>query len=193
MFFPSLGRADRPRKTVTFIGRKRGVSRSACVLQYLYPTCPGAPFIQFIPSSVAALPAPPLTTMTMMNLDSSLDDMIKAAPRQRRGGGGGKKGGGKKGGGEKVVPKPKPGKNAGGVRQKVIAKPRRGPSGGRSVTAMAVDAMDTWQHDMFQDGGRGPRGGGRGPQGGAKLIISNLHFNVSNQDIKASERLPRVD
>ena len=72
------------------------------------------------------------------------------------------------------------------MRAKVIAKPRRGPSGGRSVVA----AMDTWQHDMYQGGGGRAAGrmGGGAPGGGgsAKLIISNLHFNVSNQDIKAS-------
>ena len=79
------------------------------------------------------------------------------------------------------------------MRAKVIAKPRRGPSGGRSVVA----AMDTWEHDMYQGGGGG-RAAGRGGVGGrmgggapgaggsAKLIISNLHFNVSNQDVKAS-------
>jgi hypothetical protein len=37
-------------------------------------------------------------------------------------------------------------------------------------------AVDTWAHDKF-----------KGPQGGsAKLIISNLHPNVTNQDIKVS-------
>jgi hypothetical protein len=50
---------------------------------------------------------------------------------------------------------------------------------------------------MYQGGGRGggapARGANQGavPQGAsssAKLIISNLHFNVSNQDVKASHR-----
>ena len=36
--------------------------------------------------------------------------------------------------------------------------------------------VDTWAHDKFK---------GPGPAGGtAKLIISNLHPNVNNQDIK---------
>lgn len=123
-----------------------------------------------------------------MNLDASLDDMIKSAPRNKKGGrGGGAKKSGGGGGGNKNIPKPK---DAGGVRAKVITKPRRGPSGGRSVVA----AMDTWEHDMYQGGGRaGGRGvagrigvGAPGGGGSAKLIISNLHYNVSNQDVKAS-------
>lgn len=130
-----------------------------------------------------------------MNLDASLDDMIKSAPRNKKGGrgGGAKKSGGGGGGGNKNVPKPKGGRGgggAGGIRAKVIAKPRRGPSGGRSVAA----AMDTWEHDMYQGGdragGRGVAGriggGAPGGAGSAKLIISNLHYNVSNQDVKAS-------
>jgi hypothetical protein len=142
-------------------------------------------------------------TMSSMNLDASLDDMIKAAPRKGGAGGrGGKggdrkpKGGGKEGGGGKSIPKPRNGgggggRGAGGVRAKVIAKPRRGPTGGRSV------ANANWDHDMYQ-GGNGGNGGGRsvsarigggaggGGGGSAKLLIGNLHFNVSNQDVKAS-------
>jgi hypothetical protein len=45
---------------------------------------------------------------------------------------------------------------------------------------MAVD--DAWQHDRFQGGNRGPRAGGGG--GGARLVVSNLHFNVTNADVK---------
>lgn len=137
--------------------------------------------------------------MSSMNLDASLDDMIKAAPRKKGGRGGGGGGARQKGGAKKVVPKPRVGggggRGAGGVRAKVIAKPRRGPSGGRAV---AVAAMDTgaWEHDMFQGGGRGRGvagriGGGAPPGGGsAKLVVSNLHYNVSNQDVKASHRAP---
>jgi len=47
---------------------------------------------------------------------------------------------------------------------------------------MAVDGA--WAHDKFQGGrGRGPAVGGS-----AKLAISNLHFNVTNQDIKVRRR-----
>ena len=53
---------------------------------------------------------------------------------------------------------------------------------------MAVD--DMWEHDRFAGGGG--RGGvnlvGRqlgGSESGAKLIISNLHHAVTQQDIKA--------
>ena len=98
-----------------------------------------------------------------MDIDQSLDAMIKSAPK-KKGGGGGKK---------KAKPGPKgqttPGKKVGGVKTKVIAKARRGPK----ASAMAVD---TWAHDKFK---------GPGLAGGtAKLIISNLHPNVTNQDIK---------
>tara|TARA_B110000977_G_scaffold200965_1_gene293393 strand:- start:30263 stop:30586 length:324 start_codon:yes stop_codon:yes gene_type:complete len=99
-----------------------------------------------------------------MDIDQSLDAMIKSAPKKGpKGAGGGKK---------KAKPakgKGPVGKKVGGVKTKVIAKPRRGPK----ANAMAVD---TWAHDKF-----------KGPQGGsAKLIISNLHPNVTNQDIKVS-------
>ena len=131
-------------------------------------------------------------------MDTSLDDMIKAAPKAGRGGGGGRGDGGGRG------PKKAGGRGGGNsgvaVRSKVIAKPRRGPTGGRAV-AMAVDDRDrrgggggggggNWGLDMFEGGGRGgistrPGSGGR-DAGGGKLIISNLHFSVSNMDIKAS-------
>ncbi|KAG8655355.1 THO complex subunit 4A [Manihot esculenta] len=45
----------------------------------------------------------------------------------------------------------------------------------------------TWQHDMFADQGVGYPGlAGRSPaiETGTKLYISNLHFGVSNEDIK---------
>ena len=89
-----------------------------------------------------------------MDIDQSLDAMIKSAPKKQGGGAGGKK---------KAKPGPKgkttPGKKVGGVKTKVIAM-----------------AVDTWAHDKFK---------GPGPAGGtAKLIISNLHPNVTNQDIK---------
>ena len=57
------------------------------------------------------------------------------------------------------------------------------------ATAMAVD--DMWEHDRFAGGGG--RGGGGvnlvgrslGGDSGAKLLISNLHHAVTQQDIKA--------
>ena len=99
-----------------------------------------------------------------MDIDQSLDAMIKSAPKKKGGGAGGTK---------KAKPGPKatttPGTKVGGVKTKVIAKARRGPK----ANAMVVD---TWAHDKFK---------GPGPAGGtAKLIISNLHPNVTNQDIK---------
>ena len=55
---------------------------------------------------------------------------------------------------------------------------------------MAVDSL--WEHDRFE-GGRGRGGGGVNlvgralapAEGGAKLLISNLHHAVTQQDIKA--------
>jgi hypothetical protein len=104
-----------------------------------------------------------------MDIDQSLDAMIKAAPK-KRGGAVGKK---KKNSAAKTTPK----KQVGGVKAKVIAKPRRGPK----ASAMVVDGA--WTHDMF-------RGGGGGGQQGAKLMISNLHPNVTNQDIKVRAASP---
>ena len=96
-----------------------------------------------------------------MDIDQSLDAMIKAAPK-KKGGGGGKK---------KAKPGPKgqttPGKKVGGVKTKVIAKARRGPK----ASAMAVDGA--WTHDKFQ-----------GQGGATKLAVSNLHVNVTNQDVR---------
>jgi hypothetical protein len=47
-----------------------------------------------------------------------------------------------------------------------------------------------WQHDMFQSpaavGGRGGRGGGAGGQRTTKLMISNLDYGVSTDDIKVN-------
>ena len=100
-----------------------------------------------------------------MDIDQSLDAMIKSAPKKR---GGGKK----KNSAAKTTQK-----KVGGVKAKVIAKPRRGPK----ASAMVVDGA--WTHDMF-------RGGGGGGQQGAKLMISNLHPNVTNQDIKVRAASP---
>jgi len=48
--------------------------------------------------------------------------------------------------------------------------------------------MDAWQHDKF-GGGAGNvnvvRKGGAGDAAGTKLLISNLHPNVTTQDVKA--------
>ena len=100
----------------------------------------------------------------------ALDDLIKKAPKKPRPNK--KKAAAGKGKGTPAK------KGPGGVKAKVIGKARRGPRGGNASVAMAVDGA--WAHDKFQGGrGRGPAVGGS-----AKLAISNLHFNVTNQDIK---------
>ena len=46
---------------------------------------------------------------------------------------------------------------------------------------MMVD-NDSWEHDMYEvQQPRAPRGGF---ETGTKLLISNLHYNVSDEDIK---------
>lgn len=116
----------------------------------------------------------PHPTAANMDIDQSLDDMIKKAPKKPRPNK--KKAAAAKG---KATPAKK---GPRGVKAKVIGKAKRGPRGGNASVAMAVDGA--WQHDKFQ-GGRG-RAGGSG-----KLAISNLHFNVTNQDIKVRRR-PRL-
>ena len=119
----------------------------------------------------------PHPTAANMDIDQSLDDMIKKAPKKPRPNT--TKAAAAKG---KATPAKK---GPGGVKAKVIGKARRGPRGGNASVAMAVDGA--WQHDKFQGGrGRGPVAGGSG-----KLAISNLHFNVTNQDIKVRRR-PRL-
>ena len=94
-----------------------------------------------------------------MDIDQSLDAMIKSAPAKKKGGAGGKKRP------KKAAPAPK--NKVDGVKAKVIAKPRRGPK----ASAMAVDGA--WTHDKFQ-----------GQGGATKLAVSNLHVNVTNQDVR---------
>ena len=109
-----------------------------------------------------------------MDMDMALDDLIKKAPKKPRPNK--KKAAAGKGKGTPAK------KGPGGVKAKVIGKARRGPRGGNASVAMAVDGA--WAHDKFQGGrGRGPAVGGS-----AKLAISNLHFNVTNQDIKVRRR-----
>ena len=109
-----------------------------------------------------------------MDMDMALDDLIKKAPKKPRPSK--KKAAAGKGKGTPAK------KGPGGVKAKVIGKARRGPRGGNASVAMAVDGA--WAHDKFQGGrGRGPAVGGS-----AKLAISNLHFNVTNQDIKVRRR-----
>nr|XP_039248110.1 THO complex subunit 4-like [Styela clava] len=112
-------------------------------------------------------------------IDLSLDDIIsqnKKGRGGRRGGGGGgrgrfggrggarrdgRRGGG--GGGGRRGGRPAPYKRSGGVPD------------------------DKWDHDMYSGGGAGPvrrTGGARGNIGGTgKLLVSNLDFGVSDQDI----------
>ena len=97
--------------------------------------------------------------VSTMDIDQSLDAMIKSAPAKKKGGAGGKKRP------KKAAPAPK--NKVGGVKAKVIAKPRRGPK----ASAMAVDGA--WTHDKFQ-----------GQGGATKLAVSNLHVNVTNQDVR---------
>jgi len=120
-------------------------------------------------------------------IDQSLDDIIKKTKGPGRGGGRGRGrggrgagGGGRGGGGAKRVPG---GRGAGGAS-------RGGPGGrggrrggGRGATRSPYvrgNADRSWDHDMF-DGPR--RGGISTPAATAKLVVSNLDFGVSNNDV----------
>jgi len=110
-------------------------------------------------------------------LDLSLDDII-ATNKSKGGRGGGKA---KQPRGLQVKNKPAIGKKAG--------RGNAGPSA-RAV-AMAIDQV--WQHDKFPGQGvpmvnvslkGGNAAGGAAQDTGAKLLVSNLHFNVTQQDVK---------
>jgi len=125
-------------------------------------------------------------------LDKSLDEIIKErAPAKKkegskggRGGRGGRgdsgRGGGRGGRGGRAMGAP--------IRGKAIAKPARAvavPARPKPALRKNIRMMvdnDSWEHDMYDvQQPRAPRGG---YETGTKLHISNLHYDVSNEDIK---------
>jgi len=116
-------------------------------------------------------------------IDQSLDDIIKKT-KGPRGGGRGRARGSKRGGGE------------GGGRGRRVSGGRgrggasRGGPGGRGgrrggggqprSAYVRGNSEGAWGHDMFD----GPRRGGVAQSSGpAKLVVSNLDFGVSNNDV----------
>lgn len=54
---------------------------------------------------------------------------------------------------------------------------------------MVVDDDEMWQHDMYQvQHTRQAPVRGEAIETGTKLLISNLHFNVSDDDVKVRDR-----
>jgi len=102
-------------------------------------------------------------------MDKSLDDIIQTQPRRGRGRGMRGSGFGRRGYGRPIAVRA----GAGGAS---FTRPGRIPDG-------------QWQHDGFNgDGGVSIRrmggGGGSVAQSTAKLLVSNLDFNVSDSDIQ---------
>jgi len=113
-------------------------------------------------------------------VDMSLDDIIKSnrssfkTGRGGRGAGGPRRGGGGRARGARASGPPRKAFSTGAGRKFAPkgspAKKSNGSSG------------DRWQHDKF----RGPAANGTGPSrdGSSKLTISNLHYGVSDADIR---------
>eukprot|EP00190_Bangiopsis_sp_CCMP1999_P002199 CAMPEP_0198737152 /NCGR_PEP_ID=MMETSP1475-20131203/67718_1 /TAXON_ID= ORGANISM="Unidentified sp., Strain CCMP1999" /NCGR_SAMPLE_ID=MMETSP1475 /ASSEMBLY_ACC=CAM_ASM_001111 /LENGTH=683 /DNA_ID=CAMNT_0044501009 /DNA_START=900 /DNA_END=2951 /DNA_ORIENTATION=- len=107
-----------------------------------------------------------------MNVDKSLDDIIKAERSKRnnaRRGDGARRGRGAR----KIVTTP-------GYSRSIQKGSRR------RNDAMDIDRLEKWQHDKFQSDDRGGKRG-RGAKGdastGAKIIVGNLDYKVTHGDI----------
>jgi len=116
-------------------------------------------------------------------IDQSLDDIIKKNKPARgggrgRGGRGGRGGSGGRGG---RGPRVSGARGGGGASRGGRGGRRGGGRGGASRTPYVRGNADrSWDHDMF-DGPR--RGGVATASATAKLIVSNLDFGVSNNDV----------
>lgn len=114
-------------------------------------------------------------------IDMSLDDIIK---KNKTGKGG--RGGGGRGGGASRRGRGGASRGAGGARR--VSGGRGAGRGGRRGAGITRKSSYTrgnpnasWNHDMY-DGPR--RGGVSSSSGPTKLIVSNLDFGVSNNDIQ---------
>lgn len=116
-------------------------------------------------------------------IDQSLDDIIKKNKGPRGGGRGrgrggrGGGGGGRGGGGARRVPG---GRGGGGASRGGRGGRRGGGRGAPRSPYVRGNADRSWDHDMY-DGPR--RGGIASPMASAKLVVSNLDFGVSNNDV----------
>jgi len=119
-------------------------------------------------------------------IDMSLDDIIKKNKGGRGGGRGrgGRRGGGGRGGGAGRGARRTSGGVSGG-RGRGGRGGRRMAGGGRGGRSRSPyvrgNAEGNWSHDMYD----GPRRGGVAISSGpTKLVVSNLDFGVSNNDIQ---------
>jgi len=114
-------------------------------------------------------------------IDQSLDDIIKKN-KSSRGGGRGRGRGGRGGGGAGRGARRVSGGRGGGGASRGGRGGRRGGSRGTPRSPYVRGNADgSWNHDLF-DGPR--RGGVASPSSGpAKLVVSNLDFGVSNNDV----------
>eukprot|EP00243_Klebsormidium_subtile_P012484 TRINITY_DN7660_c0_g1_i2.p1 TRINITY_DN7660_c0_g1~~TRINITY_DN7660_c0_g1_i2.p1 ORF type:complete len:272 (+),score=49.77 TRINITY_DN7660_c0_g1_i2:155-970(+) len=118
----------------------------------------------------------------MSNLDVSLDDLIKKNKTGARGGARGGRGGGRGGAGRTGTDNPYGGGRSGPVRR---ANTRAAFRAAPYARQPAAPAGDVWAHDLYQDGpAYAPGARPMEIQTGTKLFISNLDYNVSNDDIK---------
>mmetsp|Transcript_16825 Transcript_16825/g.23244 ORF Transcript_16825/g.23244 Transcript_16825/m.23244 type:complete len:279 (+) Transcript_16825:131-967(+) len=130
-------------------------------------------------------------------LDKSLDDIIKESKSSGGRGRGGGRGGKNKNAGRAVGrgDGSKGGRGGRGVgrdsrkdfvRSRPISKPARsGPKQGMNPRSFRMTVQnDMWSHDMYEVAPSRiapPRGN---IETGTKLMITNLHFNVSDEDVK---------
>jgi len=144
-------------------------------------------------------------------LDLSLDDIIGSSKPKREGRGrAGGRGAGRSRGVlvKPTISKPRPVRGGGvSVRLRGGAAARMGVRSGAATLGMrcahreqarAVDMAidDVWEHDKFP----GRRAGtlnvvtktAGAAAGGAKLLVSNLHQNVTTHDVKARQRERRA-
>merc|ERR1712072_463881 len=121
-------------------------------------------------------------------IDMSLDDIIKKNKGGRGGGrgrGGRSRGGGRGGGGGRGARRTSGGVSGGRGRGGARGGRRMagGGRGGRSRSPyVRGNAEGNWSHDMYDGPNR--RGGVAVSSGPTKLVVSNLDFGVSNNDIQ---------
>jgi len=112
-------------------------------------------------------------------IDQSLDDIIKKNKGSRGGGRGRGRGG--RGGAGRGARRVSGGRGGGGASRGGRGGRRGGGRGTPRSAYVRGNADGSWNHDLF-DGPR--RGGVASPSSGpAKLVVSNLDFGVSNNDV----------